>query len=74
MDKIPGYGKVQALRKGRFLDGLLDGGVSVQEKIDGSQFSFGVTDGELLCRSRGRQIVIEEVDSLFAKAVDTALG
>lgn len=50
--------------------------VVVQEKVDGSQFSFGVHDGELKCRSKGKEqypatdkmfeIAIAHVHSLFA--------
>lgn len=50
---------------------LLDDPVIVQEKVDGSQFSFGVLDGELNCRSRGRKLNIEAPDNLFKEAVDT---
>lgn len=50
---------------------LLDDPVIVQEKVDGSQFSFGVLDGELVCRSRGRQINTDAPDNLFAEAVET---
>ena len=38
----------------RAVAGLLGGPVIVEEKIDGSQFSFGVTvDGEIVTRSKG---------------------
>ena len=37
---------------------LFNGSVVVEEKVDGSQFSFGVIDGELVCRSKGQQIVV----------------
>ena len=45
---------------------LLSGPVVVQEKIDGSQFSFGVgEDGTLLIRSRGADIEPEAPPKLF---------
>jgi len=50
---------------------LFDGKVIVQEKIDGSQFSFGVRDGELFCRSRNQQIDFDD-SGMFALAVATA--
>lgn len=40
----------------RALENMWGGVVYVQEKIDGSQFSFCFKDGELSFRSRGRQI------------------
>lgn len=44
--------------------------VVIQEKLDGSQISFGVLDGELKVRSKGVQINIESPDKMFAKAVE----
>lgn len=44
--------------------------VQIEEKIDGSQFSFGVIDGVLQCRSKGTQINLDAPDKLFQKAVD----
>lgn len=50
---------------------LFDGAVTVQEKIDGSQFSFGLVDGELECRSRGQRVIQEDA-GMFKLAVETA--
>jgi hypothetical protein len=47
--------------------------VVVEEKIDGSQFSFGVFNGELRCRSKGKELVVDEPEKMFAAAVATAL-
>lgn len=38
----------------------------VEEKIDGSQFSFGVFDGEVRVRSKGREFPIDQPDKLFS--------
>lgn len=46
--------------------------VRVEEKVDGSQFSFGVLNGELVCRSKGVQLNLDEPEKMFAKAVETA--
>jgi hypothetical protein len=51
---------------------LFEGEVYVQEKVDGSQFSFGVLDGVLYCRSKGRQIHLPTDDKLFFQATETA--
>lgn len=40
----------------KFLESLFDGDVVVQEKVDGSQISFGVIDGQLFVRSRNAMI------------------
>lgn len=52
------------------LEGLRDGPVSVEEKVDGSQFSFGVIEGVLCCRSKNQQIVLD-APQMFDKAVET---
>lgn len=58
----------------RALSELLCDPVVVQEKVDGSQFSFGrfeTPDGMLLkCRSKGAQLNIVAPDKLFSKAVE----
>lgn len=46
--------------------------VIVEEKIDGSQFSFGVFDGALKCRSKGKELEIEAPEKMFNQAVNTA--
>lgn len=51
---------------------LFSGKVTVEEKVDGSQFSFGVFGGELKCRSKGQQIVVEAPEKLFTLAVESA--
>lgn len=73
------YGKIYNLGH-RDIQGLLDAGpVVVQEKYDGSQFSFQWDDqGRLLCRSKGKVqfqpgMALEEVDGLFRKAVEHLL-
>lgn len=52
---IPAYPKVAALGH-RAVEDIFEGTVEVTEKIDGSQFAFGILDGELHYRSKGRQI------------------
>lgn len=46
--------------------------VQIEEKIDGSQFSFGIIDGELECRSKNKALVIDAPDAMFTRAVETA--
>ena len=53
----------------RALGMLFDGEVVVQEKIDGSQISFGVFDGELSIRSRRQEVHIGE-KSMFGLAIE----
>lgn len=49
------------------------GDVIVEEKVDGSQFSMGVTEeGELLCRSKGAPLHVDAPAKMFAAGVETA--
>jgi hypothetical protein len=51
---------------------LLKGPVIVEEKVDGSQFSFGLdADGHPQCRSKGSQINMLAPEGMFEKAVAT---
>jgi hypothetical protein len=54
----------------KHLYNLFEGPVVIQEKVDGSQFSFGVRDGELFCRSR-RQMIELSAPGMFAAGVAT---
>lgn len=75
LDSWHSYPKVWALGHAAIRELLLDP-VLVEEKIDGSQFSFGRfvgDDGEhLRCRSKGCQLNVEAPERLFEKAVATA--
>jgi hypothetical protein len=50
---------------------LFDDRVLIEEKVDGSQFSFGKFNGELRCRSKGKEIVLDAPEKMFTKAVET---
>jgi len=69
---IHSYSKVWAMGH-RVTATILTPGENIvaQEKIDGSQFSFGMRDGVLHCRSRGQQINLDAPDNLFKPAVET---
>jgi len=66
------YPSIYAMGHGALVN-LFTGPVVVQEKIDGSQFSFGVVGGELQVRSKGCTIVLESVPQMFQSAVNTVL-
>jgi hypothetical protein len=53
---------------------MLNGEVIVEEKIDGSQFSFCKINGQLYCRSKGVQLVMSDPDKLFASAVSSVIA
>lgn len=58
----------------RALVGLLDGPVIIEEKIDGSQITFGVIDGELCIRSKGAEIFADAPEKMFALGVEKIKG
>lgn len=66
---IHSYPKIYSLGH-KLLTDLFSGVVLVEEKVDGSQFSFGKRDGELFFRSRGATIYPETADKLFKAAVN----
>lgn len=50
---------------------LFSGPVLVEEKVDGSQFSFGVVGGQVFMRSKGAEILLEAPEKMFSLAVST---
>lgn len=52
------------------IQNLFDGDVIIEEKVDGSQFSFGVIDGELQVRSHGKQMLVDAPEKMFNKIVE----
>lgn len=49
---------------------LFSGPVLVEEKVDGSQFSFGVAGGQVFMRSKGAEILLEAPEKMFSLAVN----
>ena len=69
MSKTAAFPKILHIGDKQILD-LFETEVEITEKLDGSQFGFGKTlDGELIIRSKGREITIDTVDKLFFPAV-----
>lgn len=55
------------------LDGFFSSAkIQVEEKVDGSQLSFGVFDGELCARSKGKEIPVDAPEKMFAAGIGTA--
>lgn len=72
---IPNYPKVVAFGTNG-TDEVLNGTVRIDEKVDGSQFGFGLEapGGDVLFRSHGAQIYIESCPSTFKLVVDHVLA
>lgn len=74
MKSIPGYTKVLTLGSA-YTENALVGEVVVQEKVDGSQFVFGVNeDRELVMRSKGQELYLDNFAPMFEKAVKYVSG
>lgn len=58
----------------RYIADIFKDSVLIEEKIDGSQFSFGLLNGELVCRSKGAQVHVEAPEGMFKKAVESVLA
>ena len=68
-DIIESYGKIRAAghRENR---GIFEHPCIIQEKVDGSQFSFRLgANGELVCRSRNNYLNVDDPPNLFAPTI-----
>jgi hypothetical protein len=68
---LPSYPSIYNLGHAAIAD-LFSGEVIVEEKVDGSQISFGVRDGQLALRSKGAEINVLAPEGMFALGVETA--
>jgi hypothetical protein len=71
MTHIYSYPTVYALGHSAIAD-IFSGPVLVEEKIDGSQFSMAILDGALVCRSKGKDLVLDAPEQMFVAPVETA--
>ncbi len=68
--RIGSYSQMYAVGH-KEIENIFDDDVIIEEKIDGSQFSFMKLDGELYCRSKGAQIVVDAPEKMFSRAIET---
>lgn len=52
------------------IQSLWDDEVEITEKVDGSQFGFGIVDGELIVRSKGKVQDLDNPDKMFRLGVE----
>jgi len=53
------------------IQNLFKGKVEITEKVDGSQFDFGIDkDGEIVMRSHGQDLTYASIPNMFQEAVD----
>lgn len=70
MKRIPSYPSIYAIGH-KAIQGIFDTDVLIEEKVDGSQFSFARIDGDLVCRSKGQALITSNPEKMFAKAVES---
>ena len=70
---IHSYPSVYAIGH-KAIEDIFKGEVVLEEKIDGSQFSFGLINGELECRSKGKQLIVDAPEKMFGRAVEAIRG
>lgn len=67
---IPSYSSIFALGH-KAISALTTVPVIVEEKVDGSQFSFAVLEGEVCARSKGADLHLDAPEKMFTKGVET---
>jgi hypothetical protein len=70
---INSYPKIYAIGHPAIAD-MFNDPVIIEEKIDGSQFSFGVYSGELKARSRNSEINLDAPEKMFSKGIEVIKG
>lgn len=69
MKAVPSYGKILTLGSA-FTENAIVGNISIQEKVDGSLFAFGVNeDGEVVMRSKGAVLTEDNHAQMFDHVV-----
>lgn len=71
MHHISSYSTIYALGH-RAIAEILASPVVVEEKVDGSQFSMSRVNGELACRSKGQDLIVDAPEKMFSAAVEVA--
>lgn len=67
---IPAYPKIFTIGS-PYIPHLFKGRVEVTEKIDGSQFNFGLDSKKnLVMRSKGKDLFVEDPEKMFQRAID----
>ena len=65
-----GYPNVYSLGH-KAIEGIFNDEVLIEEKIDGSQFSAGNINGELVCKSSGKIQFVDAPDDMFQLAIES---
>ena len=71
MSSLHSYPKVYAIGHRAVQELFLDP-VLIEEKVDGSQISFGTQGGQLVLRSRGQELYVDNPEKMFAAGINAA--
>ena len=66
--QLPNYGKIWGIDE-LWIEKFPTINWNVQEKLDGSQFSFGLVNDVLVCQSKNTQLDLKHPNKMFSKAV-----
>lgn len=66
--KSHGFPKIYTVGSSEVKD-VFNGAVEITEKLDGSCIGFGIVDGELIVRSKNKELSLTKPESMFAGAV-----
>ena len=66
--KSHGFPKIYTVGSTEVKD-VFNGAVEITEKLDGSCIGFGIVDGELIVRSKNKELSLTKPESMFAGAV-----
>lgn len=70
MNSIPSFSKIFQVGS-EYVPHLFDGEVEVTEKVDGSQFAFGIDkESNIVIRSKGKEMYFEQHDKMFSLGVE----
>ncbi len=69
-EEIKAFPKIFHIGDG-MIQNLFKGKVEITEKVDGSQFAFGINSkGEIVFRSKGQDLTYADIPKMFRKAVE----
>jgi hypothetical protein len=72
-EHVGSYSEVYNLGN-KYIEGLLALPLTVEEKVDGSQFSVRKENGAMLYRSHGKQMYAESPEKMFQLVIDNVKG
>jgi len=68
--KLESYSKIYNVGTAEVSE-LFSGNVTIEEKIDGSSISFGIIDGELMVRTKGSELDVNNPEKMFSVGVSS---